>query len=91
MHNAGLVDMPEITVDDIKLVMRGKENFPLVYVSGYEDKDYIFMRKLATDIYKETPDSMYDTSMALKKIFLTLRYMEDYDYEKLVEKIRSYC
>ena len=85
------MDKKELTVEDIKLVLRGKENFPLVYVSGYEDKDYKFMRKLATDIYKEEPDSMYDTSMALKKIFTTIRYMESYDYEKLVEKIRSYC
>ena len=91
MHDEGLVDMTELTVNDIKLVLRGKENFPLVYVNGYDDKDYIFMRKLATDIYKEEPDSMYDTSIALKKIFTTIRYMEDYDYEKLVEKIRSYC
>ena len=91
MHDEEVVDMTELTVDDIKLVLRGKENFPLVYVNGYDDKDYIFMRKLATDIYKEEPDSMYDTSIALKKIFTTIRYMEDYDYEKLVEKIRSYC
>jgi len=83
--------MTDITVDDIKLVLRGKENYPLVYVSGEDDKDYVFMRKLVADIYKETPDCMYDTSMALKKIFTTIRYMEDYDYEKLVEKIRSYC
>ena len=83
--------MSDITVEDIKLVLRGKENFPLVYVKGYDDKDYIFIRKLATDIYKEEPDSMYDTSIALKKIFTTIRYMESYDYEKLVEKIRSYC
>jgi len=85
------MDKKELTIDDIKLVLRGKENMPLIYVSGYDDKDYKFMRKLATDIYKEEPDSMYDTSMALKKIFTTLRYMEDYDYDKIVEKIRSYC
>ena len=91
MHDEEVVDMTELTVNDIKLVLRGKENFPLVYVDGYDDKDYIFMRKLATDIYKEEPDSMYDTSIALKKIFTTIRYMESYDYEKLVEKIRSYC
>ena len=83
--------MSDITVEDIKLVLSGIDNFPLVYVKGYDDKDYIFIRKLATDIYKEEPDSMYDTSMALKKIFTTLRYMEDYDYDKMVEKIRSYC
>ena len=85
------MDKKELTVEDIKLVLRGKENFPIVYVSGYDDVNYKFMRKFATDIYKEAPDSMYDTSMALKKIFTTIRYMEDYDYEKLVEKIRSYC
>ena len=85
------MDKKELTVEDIKLVLRGKENFPMIYVSGYDDKDYKFMRKLATDIYKEEPDSMYDTSMALKKIFTTIRYMESYDYEKLIEKIRSYC
>ena len=85
------MDKKELTVDDIKLVLRGKESFPMIYVNGYDDKDYKFMRKLATDIYKEEPDSMYDTSMALKKIFTTLRYMEDYDYDKIVEKIRSYC
>lgn len=85
------MDKKELTVDDIKLVLRGKENFPLIYVSGYDDVNYKFMRKLATDIYKEEPDSMYDTGMALKKIFTTIRYMEDYDYEKLIEKIRSYC
>jgi hypothetical protein len=85
------MDKKELTVDDIKLVLRGKENFPMVYVSGYDDVNYKFMRKLATDIYKEEPDSMYDTSIALKKILTTIRYMEDYDYEKLIEKIRSYC
>ena len=81
----------DITVEDIKLVLRGKENFPLVYVSGNDDKTYLFMRKLIEDVYPKTGDSMYDTSMALKKIFTTLRYMEDYDYDKMVEKIRSYC
>ena len=43
------------------------------------------------DIYPKTDNSMYDTSMALKKIITTLRYLEDYDYEKLVQIIRSYC
>jgi hypothetical protein len=81
----------ELTVDDIKLVLRGKENFPLVYVNGYDDKDYLFIRKLVKDINPDVGDSMYDTTMAFKKILTTLRYFEDYDYEKLIEKIRSYC
>ena len=81
----------EFTVDDIKLVLRGKENFPLVYVSGYEDKEYMFIRQLVKDVYPKTEEDMYSTSQGLRKILTTLRYMEDYDYEKLIEKIRSYC
>ena len=83
--------MTEFTVDDIKLVLRGKENFPLVYVSGYEDKEYKFIRQLVEDVYPKTEEDMYSTSQGLRKILTTLRYMEAYDYEKLIEKIRSYC
>jgi hypothetical protein len=83
--------MIDLTVNDIKLVLRGKENFPLVYVSGYEDKEYKFIQQLVKDIYPKSEDDMYSTSQGLMKILTTLRYMEEYDYEKLVEKIRSYC
>jgi len=81
----------EFTVEDIKLVLRGKENFPMVYVSGYEDKDYKFIRQLVKDVYPKTEEDMYSTSQGLRKILTTIRYMEAYDYEKLIEKIRSYC
>ena len=83
--------MTDITLDDIKLIMRGKENVPLIYVSGYEDKDYKFMRKLVKDINPDVGDDMYSTTQELRKIITTLRYFEAYDYEKLVQKIRSYC
>ena len=81
----------EFTVEDIKLVLRGKENIPLVYVSGYEDKDYKFISKLVKDINPDAGDDMYSTSQGIRQIITTLRYMEAYDYEKLVQKIRSYC
>ena len=83
--------MKDITVDDIKLVIRGKENYPIVYVSGYEDKDYKFIQQLVKDVYPKTEEDMYSTSQGLRKILTTIRYMEAYDYEKLIEKIRSYC
>ncbi len=81
----------EFTIEDIKLVLRGKENFPMVYVSGYEDKDYKFIQQLVKDVYPKTEEDMYSTSQGLRKILTTIRYMEAYDYEKLIEKIRSYC
>ena len=84
--------MSEFTVDDIKLVLRGKENFPMVYVSGYEDKDYKFMQQLVNDIYDEKHEGdMYSTSQGIRKILTTLRYLESYDYDKLIQMIRSYC
>ena len=81
----------EVTIEDIKLVMSGKENFPLVYVNGYDDADYKFLYKLCKDIDPKTEDNMYDVSQKIKKLLISLRYFEDYDYEKLVRKIRGYC
>ena len=52
----------EPTIEDIKLVMSGKENFPLLYVNGYEDVDYKFLYKLCKDIDPKTEDNMYDVS-----------------------------
>tara|TARA_R110000737_G_C14238698_1_gene424342 strand:+ start:86 stop:340 length:255 start_codon:yes stop_codon:yes gene_type:complete len=81
----------EVTLEDIKLVMQGKENFPLVYVKDYDDKDYKFLYQLCKDIDPKTEDNMYDVSRKIKTIITSLRYFEAYDYEKLVRKIRGYC
>ena len=83
--------MTGLTLDDIKLIMKSKENMPLIYVSGYEDKDYKFMRKLVEDINPDVGEDMYSTTQELRKIITTLRYMEAYDYEKMIQKIRGYC
>ena len=81
----------EPTIEDIKLVMSGKENFPLLYVNGYEDVDYKFLYKLCKDIDPKTEDNMYDVSQKIRKILISLRYFEDYDYENMIRKIRGYC
>ena len=81
----------EFTIEDIKLAMQGESKFPIVYVESYEDKEYKFIQQLVKDVYPKTEEDMYSTSQGLRKILTTLRYMEAYDYEKLIEKIRSYC
>ena len=83
--------MSELSIKDINLVLQGKSQFPLVYVKGYEDNMYKFLHKLAKDINPKVEDNMYSVSQEINKLFVTLRYMEEYDYENMVRKIRGYC
>jgi len=81
----------DLTIEDIKLAIQGERNFPMVYVNGYDDVDYKFLYQLCKDINPKTEDNMYSVSQSLKKVITSLRYMEDYDYENVVRKIRGYC
>ena len=80
----------DLTIEDIKLAIQGESNFPMIYVNGYEDVDYKFLYQLCKDINPKTEDNMYSVSQSLKKVITSLRYMEDYDYENVVRKIRGY-
>ena len=76
----------DLTIEDIKLAIQGESNFPMIYVNGYEDVDYKFLYQLCKDINPKTEDNMYSVSQSLKKVITSLRYMEDYDYENVVER-----
>ena len=91
MRHERLVDMTEKLIEDIKLVLQGDSKYPVVNVSGYEDKNYQFLYKLAKDINPKTEDNMYSVSRQVDKLLTTLRYMEEYDYDSMVRKIKGYC
>ena len=83
--------MSDIKIEDIKQYLQGKQNTSLLYVKDYKDIIYKTVHKLCRDILPTTEDNMYSVSQSLKKVITSLRYMEDYDYENMVRKIRGYC
>ena len=80
----------EISIEDIKSYMRGKEQHPIMHVSGRNDPDYKTMRKFVQDIVPETEDYMNAVASQMNKLMSSLRHMEPNDYNKIVNTFKKY-
>ena len=80
----------EMSIEDIKSYLRGKEQHPIMHVSGRDDPDYKSMRKFVQDIRPETEDYMSAIAGQMNKLMSTLRHMESNDYNKIVNTFKKY-
>ena len=80
----------EIEIEDIKNLLRGKAQQPILYVKSINDPSYKTMRDMAKQIYPDTEDSVWSISVAMRKMFDTLRHMEENDYNKVINTIKKY-
>ena len=80
----------ELSIDDIKSYLRGKEQHPIMHVRDSKDPDYKTMRKFVTDIAPETEDYMSAVAGEMNKLMSSLRHMEANDYNKIVNTFRKY-
>ena len=80
----------EISIEDIKSYMRGKEQHPIMHVSGRDDPDYKSMKKFVQDIVPETEDYMSAVASQMNKLMSSLRHMEPNDYNRIVNTFKKY-
>ena len=80
----------ELNIEDIKSYLRGKEQHPIMHVSGRDDPDYKSMRQFVQDIAPETEDYMSAVAGEMNKLMSSLRHMETNDYNKIVNTFRKY-
>ena len=80
----------EISIEDIKSYMRGKEQHPIMHVSGMEDPDYKSMRQFVQDISPETEDYISAIAGMMINLMSTLRHMESNDYNRIVNTFKKY-
>ena len=80
----------EINIEDVKSYLRGKEQHPIMHVSGRDDPDYKSMRQFVQDIVPETEDYMSAVASQMNKLMSSLRHMEANDYNKIVNTFRKY-
>jgi hypothetical protein len=80
----------ELNIEDIKSYLRGKEQHPIMHVSGRDDPDYKSMRQFVQDIVPETEDYMSAVAGEMNKLMSSLRHMESNDYNKIVNTFRKY-
>ena len=82
--------MSDITLDDIRTMMKGRYNYPLLSVANDKDSDYKTWATLVKKDYPESGENLYETSIGLKRIRDTLSIMEPNDFLKIVNTIRKY-
>ena len=80
----------ELSIDDIKSYLRGKEQHPIMHVKDSKDPDYKTMSKFIRDIKPETEDYMSAVAGEMNKLMSSLRHMEPNDYNKIVHTFRKY-
>ena len=80
----------ELSIEDIKSYLRGKEQHPIMHVKDSKDPDYKTMRKFVTDIVPETEDYMSAVAGEMNKLMSSLRHMEPNDYNKIANTFKKY-
>ena len=80
----------ELSIEDIKSYLRGKEQHPIMHVKDSKDPDYKTMSKFVRDIRPETEDYMSAVAGQMNKLMSSLRHMESNDYNKIVNTFKKY-
>ena len=80
----------ELSIEDIKSYLRGKEQHPIMHVSGRDDPDYKSMRQFVQDIAPDTEDYMSAVATQMNKLMSSLRHMESNDYNRIVNTFKKY-
>jgi hypothetical protein len=82
--------MTDISIEDVKSYLRGKEAHPIMTVKDINDPDYKSMRGFVLDINPHTEDYMHSVTLGMNKIMSSLRHMERADYERIVNTFKKY-
>jgi len=80
----------EISIEDVKAFIRGKESTPILHVRDTKDPDFISMKKLVKEIWPETGDGVWEVSQRMNSLMANLRHMESGDYNKIVNTFKKY-
>tara|TARA_Y100000310_G_C20111625_1_gene547381 strand:+ start:142 stop:489 length:348 start_codon:yes stop_codon:yes gene_type:complete len=82
--------MSELSIEDIKSYMQGKERHSIMTVKDINDPDYKTMRKLVLDIRPDTEDYIYNITGVMNTLLSSLRHMEPNDYNKIANTFKKY-
>ena len=62
----------ELSIEDIKSYLRGKEQHPIMHVSGRDAPDYKSMSKFVREIRPDTEDYMHSVSTQMNRLMSSL-------------------
>ena len=82
--------MSEISIEDVKSYIQGKERHAVMTVKDINDPDYKSMRNFVLDINPHAEDYMHSVTVGMNQIMSSLRHMEKADYERIVNTFKKY-
>ena len=82
--------MSELSIEDIKSYIQGKERHAVMTVSGIDDPDYKSMREFVLAVKPNAEDYMHSITSGMNSILSSLRHMESEDYNRIVSIFKKY-
>ena len=86
----GRIYLSEISIEDVKAFIMGKQSTPILHVRDTDDPDFRSMHKLVKGIWPETQANVWEVSQRMNTLMSSLRHMESKDYEKIATTFKKY-
>ena len=85
-----VIYLSDISIEDVKAFIMGKESTPILHVRDTDDPDFKSMYRLAKRIWPETQANVWEVSQRMNTLMSSLRHMENKDYEKIADTFKKY-
>jgi hypothetical protein len=82
--------MPEVSIEDIKSYIQGKERHSIMSIKDINDPDYKSIRNFVLEIKPDTEDYITSITSVMNSLMSSLRHMEINDYNRIVNTFKKY-
>ena len=83
--------MTEITIEDVKKLLKGNYLNPVMHVRDDKDPLYVNIKYIVMKVYPEAEDYKANITTKFSNIIDEMRYMEPHDYNKIVNTFKKYA
>ena len=83
--------MTEITIEDVKKLLKGDYLNPVMHVRDDKDPLYVTIKDIVMKVYPEAEDYKANITTKFSNIIDEMRYMEPHDYNKIVNTFKKYA
>ena len=81
--------MTEITIEDVKKLLKGDYLNPVMHVRDDKDPLYVTIKDIVMKVYPEAEDYKANITTKFTNIIDEMRYMEPHDYNKIVSNYHN--
>ena len=83
--------MTNITIDDVKKLLKGDYLSPVMHIRDDEDPLYVTIKDIVMKVYPDAEDYRHNITNKFSSIIDEMRYMEPNDYNVVVGIFKKYA